>query len=694
MNHQRPSPPGNTSSSSHRTFVVVLIAALVTAFVALGSFRHQDKEEAISQGVLSCPRLKSYSQEFLRRHYVYKKFDEDLSRRTFQRYFQFLDPGKNFFLESDLLDFSDYEKKLPELLNHSQCDPLDKIAQRLHQRVIESEALVNQILVHPLVFSTPEFIETDRKKNAWAPSPAALAERWRLQLKFLAIGMAEADGKMPAWNDLRIRLQHRYNVIKKSSLERSQDDLRSLFLNAFATALDPHSQYMLPEDQDEFKSMFSLQLTGIGAQLSQVDGYTVIESILPGGSAERDGRLQKGDKIVAVESAQGQGAVDVIDKDLSKVVQLIRGEKGTLVGLTVLRKTGSEASGVQRLTFLLTRDIVHLADQQAQSQVITLPSGKRMGVLLLPSFYIDYDGKNAQQKDYRSSAGDSEKEIKKLKEQKIDGLVVDLRKNGGGDLSECVHFTGLFIDKGPVVQVRDGRGDVDNLSDTAAGALYTGPLGVLVSRQSASASEIFAGAIQDYGRGLILGSPQTYGKGTVQNVIDLDGTQGRETNGALKVTISKFYRPSGASNQSRGVRSDVVIPDAADTPDIAESENEFALPYDTIDPQRRFRPLQAWHGVLDELRARSAKRTENSKDFLNIKESLLKNQKENQKTLFSLLWPPTPKSPEVSNLLKVTKKDQALSHGVIKEDDIQLREAAQILEDASNLIQKGDWVTP
>jgi carboxyl-terminal processing protease len=670
---------------------------------------------------LTCSAVRDRTRDFVKLHYSVRRFDEEISSRTFGKFFQLLDPGRNFFLAKDVEAFKAQERKLGELIARTDCRFLSDVYALYLKRVEESGKLLSEALAKEPDFTLDEMIETDRKKIVWAQDEAELRERWRKLLKFNAMGMMEAEKD---WKTTSERLDKRYALARKSMAERSTDDVHGIFLNAFALSLDPHSSYYMPEDQDEFKVAFSLQLVGIGASLSQQDGYTVVEALIPGGAAVRDGRLKKGDKIVAVDSGDGNGFTDVVDLDLSKVVMLIRGKKDSPVVLQVLRK--NEKGEVARERIDLIREVVHLADSEARSDVMNV-RGKKIGVINLPSFYIDYAGSRSGD-DYRSSAGDMAREIRKLKTQGVDGIVVDLRRNGGGDLGECIRITGLFIDKGPVVQTQGRGGEVESSDDKESGVEWNGPLAVLLSKQSASASEILAGAMQDYGRGLIVGNSRTYGKATVQNVIEVPGSGGRESDGAVKVTISKFFRPSGRSNQERGVPSDVTIPDIFDVADIGEGENDYVLPYTTIPPQKHFSPLQDLSPIVPKLAERSSARVKANGAFTEVFEAIEKAKKDRENSLLSLKIVPTKNAAGKDSKDKVGKADGGKAkpgspHStlatpspdspaspasgaegpleaqgaedpskVIAQGDHQLKEAGEILVDGLELLgNKTDW---
>ncbi|MFZ9520348.1 MAG: carboxy terminal-processing peptidase [Silvanigrellaceae bacterium] len=665
-------------------------------------------------GFLGCSTIQVRVRDFLKAHYQYRRFDEELSKRTFERYFQILDPGRNFFLAEDIATFAKMQSAIPDSLAKNDCNFISDIYTLYLKRMDESVAMIGDVLKTPMDFTIDEKLETDRKKIDWAKTDADRKERWRKLLKFTALNLRETEKD---WSVIASRINKRYSLLKKSSQERTSDEVNSFFLNAFATSLDPHSQFMAPQDQEEFRVAFSLQLVGIGASLTQQEGYTTVEALIPGGAASRDGRLQKGDKIVAVDSGDGNGFVDVIDMDLSKVVQLIRGQKGTVVKLQILRKDAM-SNETKRELLELERDVVHIADSEAHSDVMTV-GNKKIGVINLPSFYIDYQGSKSGKSDYVSSSNHIDREIKKLTAQKVDGIVLDLRRNGGGDLDECLRLTGFFIDKGPVVQVQNRDGSVESKDDPEEGVRYSGPLAVLISKQSASASEILSGAIQDYGRGLIIGNSRTYGKATVQSVIDLPGTGTRDSDGAMKVTISKFFRPSGRSNQVLGVESDVQIPDVFEVSDVGEGENDFPLPHSTINASNALKPLQDLSKVIPQLKQKSEARVRASEDFRSTFVAIEKAKKDKDNTEISLKAPDKPladatdagKGQKVASTAPLGSKtqDTAADKGksanpkankakaddpnvVIRPDDEQLHEAGRILVDSIELLGgKADW---
>jgi carboxyl-terminal processing protease len=402
----------------------------------------------------------------------------------------------------------------------------------------------------------------------------------------------------------------------------SDGEVLEVYLNALAHVYDPHSDYLGHEQMESLSAAMNLSLFGIGAALASVDGYCTVREVLPGGPAARSGALRPGDRIVAVAQA-GKEPVDVVNVPLSRIVEMIRGPKDTVVTLKLIAAGASEGSPPKNIR--LVRDKIKLEDQEATARIIDIPraEGKtlRVGVIDVPAFYADIS--EHRQSESRSATADVARLVSKLKTEKVQGIVLDLRQNGGGQLKEAITLTGLFIAKGPVVQTRGAAGDVSVESDTDSSVLYDGPLVLLISRFSASASEILAGALQDYGRAVIVGDSQTFGKGTVQSVLPLadimdeNGIAHTYDPGALKVTISKFYRPSGASTQLRGVASDLVLPSLSDFSDVSESALKNPLPWSSV-PAASYKPVNRVKPYLDKLRESSGRRLAADKGFAQL----------------------------------------------------------------------------
>jgi carboxyl-terminal processing protease len=638
--------------------------------------------------VLSCAESRARIGQFLDLHYVFRTFDNELSRRTYKKLFETFDPGKNYFLASDIAKFSSFEEKIDDLVARAECRFVEEIASLHRKRVEERTKFAFDLLAKPFTFGVEEDMPVG--KVDWAASAGELDERWRKRLKFQVLNLKDpGDGGEPK---ARERLKKRYDQMRKSFAEQTTDDAFNSLINAFALALDPHSTHFLPAEQEDFNIRLGNQLEGIGATLQEIDGYITVQAVVPGGAAARDGRLRVSDKIIAVDSGDGSGLTDVIDMDLSKAVRLIRGKKGTVVKLVILRKA---ESGNERVTLQITRDAVKLTASEAKGEVMEL-AGKRVGVIRLPNFYTDFTCRMRPGTECNGASYHVLRELKKLQGGRLDGMILDLRNNGGGDLQESIRLSGLFIPEGTVVQTVDRRRITRTQQDQDPSVHYSGPLVVMINKYSASASEIVAGALQDYGRAIIVGDAHSYGKATVQVVQDIPGTAGRKSDGAIKVTQSKFYRPSGKTNQEKGVTSDIGIPSLLDVYDIGEKENDFVLRADTIKPAPDFRPLQTLATLLPALTKQSNDRVAKSKEFAELREKTEKARVEKDKATVSLKEDPKKDVNKKKEREQEEKeaREAANENVVIRKSDIQLREAAQILLDAMEMTKaKPNWVS-
>ena len=659
----------------------------------------EEKDLKISDSTppfITCEFIKEQVEEYLNLHYKFKKFDKVLSKRTLEMFFKYLDPGKLYFLDSDIKKFQHLETDLGKLISKKKCSFINDINKVHSQRVSYYISQVQKRLKEDFNFSKNESLETNRKKLTWAKTPSELKERWRKTLKFLIINMQGIDSLDKIIN----RISKRYKILKRENEQKSTDEVHGIFLNAFASSLDPHSSYLMPLDKEQFKVDISLKLVGIGATLVNIDGYTTIDSIIPGGSAYKDGRLRKGDKIIAIIPSKKSGVIDIIDMPLDKVVQKIRGKENTKVTLKILR-TNIDGS-VKRFDITLIRRVIEIKDREARSETI-LVNKKKIGVINLPSFYIDYQSCRINNDLCRSSSNDMKRELLKLKRKKVDGIIIDLRRNSGGDLGECAKTISLFINSPVIVQMEYRNKDIKTLQlKDYNEAIYLGPLSVMVSRLSASASEIFAGVIKDYGRGLVIGGDHTFGKGTVQNVIDIAKTKTHDNTGSIHVTIAKFYLPSGKSNQERGVPSDIIIPALTSTSEVRESEFDYPLPYTTIKKAKEFKPLDNLKDTIETLKKKSSERIKKSKDFKSLVQKIEKAKKE-QNTNISLkddalskkIKKDRQKKHKLRGKTKTKEKKKvkeyesltSLDMEVIPKNDLQLKESANILSD---MIQMSD----
>lgn len=560
---------------------------------------------------LNCQQVRQLVGVYFKMHFYHHDFDDELSRRTLDSFIKYWDPGKVYFLKADVKQLEEkYATKLDDMIMDSDCRAIEDVVKIYSKRFEERQKTINQMIDMKHDFSVDEYMVIDRKKLDYATTVEEIAERWRQRVKFQTL---QLNTTLKDIAKTKEKLHKRYQLAVKSHNELTSDDMYTFFLNAFSSALDPHSEYYGPEALEDFRISTRLSLEGIGAVLRSEDGFTTIQSLVPGGPAANTGKVKVDDKIIAV--AQGaEPPVDVIDMDLREVVKLIRGARSTEVRLTIVREDAGK--NIQVIVPIL-RDQVQLKDRAAKSRIVPVtvndgpqPRTMKVGVIDLPSFYIDFEGRQNREKGYRSSSTDMANEVTKLKKENVDAIIVDLRSNGGGSLDESVDIAGLFFDKGPVVQTKDTRGSSNVLRDEDGKTLYAGPLVVMINRHSASASEIFAGAIQDYQRGLIVGDTHTFGKGTVQNLNDID-----EKLGAIKVTISKFYRPSGSSTQLKGVESDIVVPDLLDQYEIGEKTYDYALPWEKIAASDYKAFGQASPEVVKTLRETSKTRVAADKNF-------------------------------------------------------------------------------
>jgi len=516
-----------------------------------------------------------------RAHYRPQPLDDAMSAQIFKRYLDALDGDKLFFTQSDLNRFAPYKTTLDDAIKAEQLQPAFDVFAVYLKRVDRRVAFARELVKHDFDFNTKETWAYDRKDAPWAADDKALDDLWRKYVKNDVLRLKLA-GKKP--DEIRKTLDKRYSEIAERAHLMNGEDVFQTFLDSYALSLDPHTDYMDPRTTQNFNISMSLSLEGIGAVLQKQDDYVAIRSLMPGGPAMKSGKLKVGDRIVAVGQGASGEMVDVMNWRIDDVVDKIRGAKGTKVRLDVL--PGDAPMDAKPFSISLERDKIHIEEQAAKSHVIETGTGAakhRIGVIDLPTFYEDFEGRRKNDPNYASATRDVAKILAQFKAQKVDGVVMDLRDNGGGSLDEAIDLTGLFVGAGPVVQVRDSDGDVDVKSDDQSHAAWTGPFAVLVNRGSASASEIFAAAIQDYGRGLILGE-NTFGKGTVQNLIDLNRVTRSETPqyGQVKLTVEQFFRVNGGSTQHKGVVPDIAFQSSMDGKEYGESTYDNALPYTQI----------------------------------------------------------------------------------------------------------------
>ena len=609
---------------SKQTWLLALLLSVVYAIPSFG-FQVAANEEfgQASEADRQVSKLVKLLMD--RQHLSNRELDDTISRRAFDLFVKSLDPMKVYFDQKDVNELGQYRDMLDDEMRTGQYNIAFAIFKRYLQRVDQRVDYAMSLLDNEFDFTVDEEIITDRDQIEFAKSDAEIQERWRKRMKFnlLAFNNDDDDDEKKKKVDPVEKLKKRYSLFKNRMHQTDNEDVVEMYVSAITNSYDPHTSYMSTESFKNFKISLSLQLEGIGAtlQASEDDGYTVIKRIVPGGAADKHGEMQVEDKIVAVGQGVEDGeTVDVTGMKLDDVVKMIRGKAGTVVRLIILSENATETKVLK-----ITREKIKLEDSAARG--IVFEEGKKsdgapfkVGVIDLPSFYSDFDGASRRSRDYKSTTRDVARILADFKKQNVDSVVVDLRRNGGGSLREAIDCTGLFVDTGPIVQVKDAFGNIIRHNDEKAGMGWAGPLVVLTSKFSASASEILAGAVQDYGRGIVVGDTTTHGKGTVQSLIDLNQAafsvdDPPEIFGALKITMQQFYRPNGDSTQKRGVLSDIVLPSITDKMDVSESDLDYPVEFDKI-PSAKFRNYDMVKSeLIKSVRNNAEKRISQSEDF-------------------------------------------------------------------------------
>ena len=572
--------------------------------------------------------------------YAYRPrtMDATMSSEIFDGYFENLDAGKLFFTRQDVSRFEPLRSRMGAAVRNGEIAPALEIFALYKTRVAERTQYARDLLGQDIFdFSGNDRWEYDRKDAEWASDPAELDALWRQSVRndWLRLQLA---GKTP--EDIRKTLDRRYLNMGNTVASLNEEDAFSSFLNAYTGAIDPHTDYFNPRAARLFNQNMSLSLEGIGAQLQKQDDVVVIREVIAGGPAALSNRFKPGDRIVGVGQGTSGPMEDVVGWRIDDVVEKIKGPKDTQVRLDVVPAEATLDSEPVRIT--LTRARVRLEEQAAKAQTLTLPADeaggreKQIGVIKLPAFYQDFEGRRSRNGEYASATRDVARLLEEFKAKNVDGVVLDLRNNGGGSLNEAVELTGLFIDQGPVVQVRESGGRVGVQGDRDPGVTWDGPLAVLINRGSASASEIVAGAIQDYGRGLIIGET-TFGKGTVQNLVDLDRWPANETQryGQVKLTIAQFFLPGGSSTQNKGVEPDIHFPVTVDATEFGESTYDNALPWTRIAavPHTQYGDFSP---LLPKLEASHEARVATDKEFVWWAEDIAEFRAEREKKYVSL----------------------------------------------------------
>ena len=594
--------------------------------------------------------------------------DKEIAGRWMKTFLKSLDPMKVYFYQSDVDEFNQHQDDLTKMIEKNDVSFAYFVFQRFLQRVDERVKTIEELLSQPLDFTVNEEMTVDRDLLQFPKDPNEARDRWRKRIKYdLLVLKTDKDKKTAASNESNERkktgdesqpaknpnedadnpqnstqntptqpqsekktnivdekkpvdkLTQRYHSFAKRMHQTDPDELLEIYLNSLTTSFDPHTSYMSPSTQENFDIMMRLELEGIGASLQSDDGYTVVKHLVPGGVADKDGRLKIEDKIIGVGQGEEGPVVDVIDMKLNDVVKLIRGNRGTVVRLEVLSPSS------EKKTLKMTREKIELKDSEAKGEIFE--AGKRpdgtaykIGIIDLPSFYMDMTGARRGLADFKSTTRDVRMILEDFNRKNVDVVVLDLRRNGGGSLTEAINLTGLFIPNGPVVQVKDADGRVSPFNDLDPTMVWSGPLVVVISKFSASASEILAGAIQDYGRGLIVGDHATHGKGTVQSLLDIGQhlfsfMPNTRPMGALKVTMQQFYRPNGESTQKRGVLSDIELPSLTTHLDVGEADLDYPLEFDRVNPMSYKRFDLVTPPITEQLKHLAEQRVQTTEKF-------------------------------------------------------------------------------
>jgi len=639
-----------------------------------------------------------------RYHYKSTQLNDTQSRIILEHYIDNMDPSRSIFTIEDVNSFNRFKTRLDDALLKGDLSPAFIIFRLYNQRRVERAEYALQRLQAPFDFTLDETYLFDRSEEPWAKNKKALDELWRKRVKNDVLSLLLAD---KTDDEIKKTLGKRYARLKNESSQFNSEDTYEFFINTYLRSVEPHTGYFSPRASENFKINMSLSLEGIGAVLQTIDEHTVVQRIVTGGPADLAGELHAEDRIIGVAQGDEGSIEDVVGWRIDDVVDLIRGPKGSKVRLQILAKD-SGLDGPSK-EIIISRDRVKLEKQQVKKSIIELPNGNkttRIGVITIPMFYVDFDAADRGDKDYRSTTRDTRVVLEELQAEGIDGLIVDLRGNGGGSLTEAVSLTGLFIRSGPVVQVREKTGKLELKKDEDRSIAYIGRLAVLVDRFSASASEIFAGAMQDYGRGIVVGEP-TFGKGTVQSVIDLNRFVKRKdfVLGKLKITMAQFFRVNGESTQHRGVIPDIIFPTAVESDDQGERSLENALPWANISAAK-FTPFNSSVADLSNIKLQHEARAKRDSGFiylvaqaevqrkvLNKKQvTLLKTQRQIEREKLETEQRERLNNFRISRGLKPQKKDDDSEMSkdsrekLSKElDEIELRETAAILIDVMKM---------
>ncbi len=572
-------------------------------------------------------------------NYHYRKIDlnDSLSAEIYKKYLDDIDHSKLYFLASDVAKFDKYKYSFDDFLKNDELEVPFEIYNIFRKRYQERSEYIQKLLdkPDPFDFNKEESLNTDREKVSWAQSNDELDDTWRKYIKSEALDLKLA-GK--ADTAAISTLSKRYKT-RNRALERIRSEqVFQMYMNSYAESLDPHTNYLGPVSADRFKQDMSQSLEGIGALLREEENYIKIVDVIPGGPAFRGKQLKKEDRIMGVAQGDDSEYVDIVGWFVDDAVKLIKGPKGTVVRLQVLAADALPNTPPREIR--IVREKIKLEEQRAKSEIVTVDHGgkpMKIGVIDIPLFYRDFEGAQKREKEFSSTTRDTQKLMEDLRKEGVEGIVIDLRNNGGGSLTEAISLTGLFINKGPVVQVKESQGEIEVQSDTDPMVAYDGPLAVMVNRFSASASEIFAAAIQDYKRGIIVGE-QTYGKGTVQTLIELNRWMPKEKDdlGEVKMTVAKFYRINGSSTQLRGVMPDLELPTAYKNDEYGEASQPSALPWDQIPSSRYELTLNISDQIVNQLRDKYNNRLRSDEDLKKLVSDLADFKKAREDKTVSL----------------------------------------------------------
>ncbi len=641
------------SASLTRMKLLKPVLVVLAVFVARGSWAADLDKVAVSVASL-----------LQQGHYSRHKLDDEISKKLFDQYLQDLDANKLFFTQADVdMLRAKYAASLDDAILAGDLDPARDIFALYKKRVTDRVASNKLLAAQKYDFTGKETVQLDRKDAPWPKDMAEADDLWR---KRIEAELLQETLNVHAVDKPSKIVNRREDQLLRNIDEMDDESIVSGFLGALSRTYDPHTEYMSPSELESFEIEMKKSLEGVGAVLQSEDGYAKIKEVVPGGPADLDGRLKVNDRISAV--AQGNGEFeDVVDMKLDKVVQKIRGKRGTTVRLQVIPANAADSS--KRKIIAIRRDEVKLKDQKASAEIIDLkrPNGTtlRLGWIELPSFYADLN--KSGEKDAVSTTKDVAQLLERLKKEGIQGLVIDLRRDGGGSLEEAINLTGLFIPKGPVVQAKDPNGKVSVSYDKNDKASYDGPMVVVSNRLSASASEIFAAALQDYGRAVIVGDERSFGKGTVQQMYDIGRIMpffslGSADAGALKLTILKFYRVSGGATQLEGVKSDIVLPSLTDYPEIGEGALPHPLPYDEVAPLHVERSDEL-ASIKSQLQALSQARVAADPEFRYISDDMARMRKRIAENTVTLNLQDRKKELDAANARLDSRKKERASRG-------------------------------